>query len=108
MATPIPENRAAFALDQILSATSGSLATPIAVVEGAAGVVGISTDTRAIKPGAAFVALRGETHDGHEHLDAAARAGALVALVERDVPAPPGLLLVRVPSTLTALGDLGR
>src|SRR6185295_8171351 len=68
----------------------------------------ISTDTRAIRPGAAFVALRGETHDGHDHLDAAARAGASLVLVEREVTPPPGVAVVRVPSTLTALGDLGR
>ncbi len=54
------------------------------------------------------MALHGELHDGHAHLEAAARAGAVVALVERDVAAPAGLTVVRVASTLVALGDLAR
>jgi UDP-N-acetylmuramoyl-tripeptide--D-alanyl-D-alanine ligase len=103
MGTPIPANHAAFTLDEILRVTGGAL-----VAGGAGGVSAVSTDTRAITPGAAFVALRGEVHDGHAHLAAAASAGAAIAIVERDVPAPPGLAVVRVPSTLTALGDLAR
>lgn len=104
MATPIPANQAHFTRDEILRATGGQLITG----ESADAITGISTDTRAITKGAAFVALAGETHDGHAYLDVAARAGVVLALVERDVTAPPGLAIVRVPSTLTALGDLAR
>jgi UDP-N-acetylmuramoyl-tripeptide--D-alanyl-D-alanine ligase len=103
MGTPIPGNRAAFTLAEILRATGGEL-----VAGTVAGVTAVSTDTRAIAPGAAFVALRGEVHDGHAHLDAAAEAGAVLALVDGNVPVPPGLAVVRVPSTLNALGDLAR
>ena len=102
MATPIPANRAAFTRAEILEATSGELSGAIDHV------IGVSTDTRAVTPGAAFVALRGEVHDGHAHLGAAFAAGAVLALVERDVVAPEGLTLLRVRSTLTALGDLAR
>jgi UDP-N-acetylmuramoyl-tripeptide--D-alanyl-D-alanine ligase len=104
MATPIPQNRAFFSLGEILSATSGEL-----VAGGSRdAVVGISTDTRALAEGAAFVALRGETHDGHDHLEAAARAGAAVLIVEREVRAPAGVSVVQVASTLIALGKLAR
>lgn len=84
---------------------------------------GISTDTRALKPGDLFVALRGPRFDGHRFLAEAAVAGAAGAVVEEgvslDVPsagagriegsgeAPP-LLLFRVPDTLVALGQLAR
>ncbi len=69
---------------------------------GGARVGGIAVDSRKVRPGDLFVALRGEKADGHDYLAAAARAGAVAALVERDVPAPP-LPCARVPSTAAAL-----
>jgi len=46
----------------------------------------LSTDTRALPSGALFLALEGERFDGHDYLDAAARAGARAAVVARRVP----------------------
>ncbi|MGJ5815733.1 UDP-N-acetylmuramoyl-tripeptide--D-alanyl-D-alanine ligase [Paludibaculum fermentans] len=43
----------------------------------------VSTDTRAIEPGALFVALKGPNHDGHDHVPAAFERGAAAAVVER-------------------------
>lgn len=43
----------------------------------------INTDTRKLRPGDLFVALRGETHDGHDHLASAWDRGAAAALVDR-------------------------
>jgi UDP-N-acetylmuramoyl-tripeptide--D-alanyl-D-alanine ligase len=48
-------------------------------------VTGVSTDTRTIRPGDLFVALKGEHFDGHEYLVAAAEQGAVAALVSRDI-----------------------
>ncbi len=107
MATPIPRNAARFTLAEILAATEGVIASSSSLSL-ATEMVAVSTDTRALTPGAVFVALHGEIHDGHAHLDAAARAGAIVALVEREIAAPAGLTVVRVKSTLRALGDLAR
>jgi len=104
MATPIPENRAAFTLSDLLTCTGGAVQGPLE--QAAVHVEGISTDTRAVKPGQAFVALRGERFDGHEHLAAAHASGAVLAIVERDSVAPTGLTLLRVPSTLRALGQV--
>lgn len=73
-----------------------------ALAGGGPRVGGIAVDSRKVRPGDLFVALRGEKADGHDYLAAAARAGAVAALVERDVPAPP-LPCVRVPSTAAAL-----
>ncbi len=107
MATPIPQNRASFTLDEIVRETGGALITAASLTPGDT-LTGVSTDSRAITEGAVFIALTGEIHDGHAHLEAAARAGARLALIERDLPAIPGLALLRVSSTLTALGDLAR
>ncbi|MBI2931053.1 MAG: UDP-N-acetylmuramoyl-tripeptide--D-alanyl-D-alanine ligase [Planctomycetes bacterium] len=61
---------------------------------------GMSADTRTVRPGEIFFALRG----GHEHVAEAFRKGACAAVVERDVLGR-GLLL-RVQSTIAALGAL--
>jgi UDP-N-acetylmuramoyl-tripeptide--D-alanyl-D-alanine ligase len=113
MGTPIPPNKAAFSLRAIAEATGGAIVSSGSAGGGSKGdegaqIEGISTDTRALAEGAAFVAIKGSTYDGHEHLDAAVRAGARAAVVERDVEAPPGLAIVRVASTVAALGALAR
>jgi len=49
----------------------------------AVAVNGVTTDSRAVKPGQLFVAIRGERFDGHRFVQAALDAGAAAALVER-------------------------
>jgi UDP-N-acetylmuramoyl-tripeptide--D-alanyl-D-alanine ligase len=68
----------------------------------------ISTDSRAIQPGALFVALVGERFDGHDHLAGAAAAGAKGAVVRRGTAPVPGLVLFAVDDTLRAFGLLAR
>ncbi|MEW6720475.1 MAG: UDP-N-acetylmuramoyl-L-alanyl-D-glutamate--2,6-diaminopimelate ligase [Thermodesulfobacteriota bacterium] len=70
--------------------------------QGGIEIGGIRVDSRDVRPGDLFVALPGSRTDGHDFLEAAARAGAAAALVERDLPSPP-LPVVRVPSTAEAL-----
>ncbi|MCI0432767.1 MAG: UDP-N-acetylmuramoyl-tripeptide--D-alanyl-D-alanine ligase [Gemmatimonadetes bacterium] len=69
----------------------------------------VGTDTRTLGASSLFVALRGERHDAHAFLGAAAAAGARGAVVER-IPAgaPDSLQYHVVPDTLTALGQLAR
>ncbi len=64
----------------------------------------VSTDSRGLGRGELFVALKGERHDGHDHVAEAAARGAAGALVSRrvDVDIPQ----VVVADTLHALGDL--
>jgi UDP-N-acetylmuramoyl-tripeptide--D-alanyl-D-alanine ligase len=61
----------------------------------------VVTDTRDLRAGDLFVALRGERHDGHDFLHQAAQSGAAGALVERrhaiDLPQ------IEVPDTLNGL-----
>jgi UDP-N-acetylmuramoyl-tripeptide--D-alanyl-D-alanine ligase len=71
-------------------------------------VTKVVTDSRSIRPGDFFVALRGEHFDGHAFLQAvreAAAAGALVS--ERNVHLN-GFTQIEVPETLVALQRLAR
>ncbi|MBR9989806.1 MAG: UDP-N-acetylmuramoyl-tripeptide--D-alanyl-D-alanine ligase [Gemmatimonadetes bacterium] len=70
---------------------------------------GVSTDTRQVKGGELFVALRGEVHDAHAYLAQARDAGAAGAVVDH-VPegAPADLRYYVVADTLEALGRLAR
>ena len=104
MSTPIPKNAAE------LDAASAARATGGAIVRSAGRRArGIVSDTRAIAGGEAFVALRGERHDGHAFLAEAARRGAALLVVDRvdgDLPQRPDV--VRVDDTLRAWGELAR
>ncbi|KAF1044301.1 MAG: UDP-N-acetylmuramoyl-tripeptide--D-alanyl-D-alanine ligase [Herbaspirillum frisingense] len=78
------------------------------VVNAPAGVLELNdvvTDSRAVKPGNVFVALRGERFDAHDFLDAVAAQGASAVVVER---VPPGLAIptIVVPDTRVALGQI--
>jgi UDP-N-acetylmuramoyl-tripeptide--D-alanyl-D-alanine ligase len=65
---------------------------------------GISIDTRTLKKGDLFVALKGEANDGHAHVADAFAKGAAAALVSHAMEHGPGIL---VSDTLAALGALG-
>ena len=69
---------------------------------------GVSTDTRKLKAGDLFVAIKGERYDGHDYLDAARAAGAVAALVNEDVGGAEcgRLSCLRVADTRIGLGQL--
>ena len=66
----------------------------------------VSTDTRAIRRGDLFIALKGERFDAHAFVEQAAAAGAVAAIVER--PAQTAIAQIVVGNTLEALGTLAR
>ncbi len=70
-------------------------------------VNGLSIDTRTLKPGDLFVALKGDNRDGHDFVKAAFAARAGAALVSHE---PPGLggdaALLTVAHTQRGLEDL--
>ncbi len=70
-------------------------------------VTTICTDSRALKAGDLFVALRGEKFDAHSFVAEAAKRGAAGAMVE-EFPAelPPGFAVILVADTLRALQQL--
>jgi UDP-N-acetylmuramoyl-tripeptide--D-alanyl-D-alanine ligase len=66
-------------------------------------VTTICTDSRSLKPGDLFLALRGEKFDGHAFVAAAAKIGAAGVVVENGENPPPNLAVIRVKETLQAL-----
>lgn len=103
MATPIGSNRARLDARAAAEATRGRVVRQTPGRE----AVGVTTDSRAVVPGAAFVALRGETHDGHAFLPAAIEAGAVLVIVERGrAPSDARVDAVEVDDTLVAWGAL--
>jgi len=68
---------------------------------------GVTTDSRQVRPGDLFVALRGERFDGHAFTRAAFEAGAVAAMVDAGAAVVPAeAALISVPDTRTALGQL--
>ena len=100
----VSELRRTLTLEDVVAGTSGR------VVSGntTRAIEGVSIDTRTIKAGQMFVAIAGPNFDGHEFIAQAVEKGASAVMVHRDVPAPPGVGLVRVSETTQALKDLGR
>lgn len=67
-------------------------------------ISGLAVDSRQVKPGTLFVALKGVHHDGHDHAAQAVQAGAVAIVAERSLTL--GVPVVVVPSTATALSGL--
>jgi UDP-N-acetylmuramoyl-tripeptide--D-alanyl-D-alanine ligase len=98
----IPENHARFSLDEIVAACAGRVAAA-----GRGPLAGVVTDSRAVRPGSIFVALRGVRHDAHAFVPQAFAAGAGAVIVDREIGmAPVGVSVIVVRDTLRALGDL--
>lgn len=67
----------------------------------------VVTDSRQIEPGDLFVAIRGERHDGHDHLEKARQAGAAACLVREDWHGEAhGIPQVEVTDTRVGLGRM--
>lgn len=63
-----------------------------------------SIDSRAVNPGDLFIAIVGDTHDGHTFVQDVLNKGAAAAVVSRDLGDDPRL--IRVDNTLRALQAL--
>lgn len=65
---------------------------------------GVVIDSRRVRPGDIYVAIKGERQDGYAYVDSAFKARAVAALVSRPHDNPAAIL---VPDTHKALEDLG-
>lgn len=63
-------------------------------------------DSREVREGDLFFAIRGERADGHDYVAQAIEAGAAGAVIERPVDAPVGAALYHVSDSLKALQQL--
>jgi UDP-N-acetylmuramoyl-tripeptide--D-alanyl-D-alanine ligase len=101
-------NHAIFCLADVRAATGGTIRTGAGLLP----IEGVTTDSRAAGAQNLFVALSGESFDGHRFVAQAAAAGAGAAVVRRgfipEAPLPEGFGLVEVDDTLAALGALAR
>ena len=66
----------------------------------------VSTDSRTLQPGALYVALRGESFDGHRFVAQAIRAGAIGVLVSQPVESSAEITVMQVANTLIALQQM--
>ncbi len=99
----------------MFSMTAGELCTVVngCLVNGAATTEfkGVSIDSRTLKPGMVFMALKGERFDGHQFIAAALKCGAAAAVGAHFPPeaieaCDQGQVLIKVTDTLVALQDL--
>ncbi|MGC5583553.1 UDP-N-acetylmuramoyl-tripeptide--D-alanyl-D-alanine ligase [Ornithinimicrobium sp. W1665] len=65
----------------------------------------VVTDSREAGPGGLYVARRGESADGHDYVEAAARQGAAAALTNRPVDALPCVVVEEDPARLSERPD---
>jgi UDP-N-acetylmuramoyl-tripeptide--D-alanyl-D-alanine ligase len=61
------------------------------------------TDSREVKQGSVFFALRGAEMDGHRFVGDAIKRGAAAVVIERRAEVPTGIAAIRVPDTWKAL-----
>jgi UDP-N-acetylmuramoyl-tripeptide--D-alanyl-D-alanine ligase len=102
----VAETTPALSGHEILKAVSGRL------VKGDSNVIcrGVSTDSRTVRAGNLFIALKGEQFDGHDFLDAAVKVGVSAVLVQEEPKeeVSSNVAVVLVEDTLKALGDLAQ
>jgi UDP-N-acetylmuramoyl-L-alanyl-D-glutamate--2,6-diaminopimelate ligase len=67
------------------------------------GIRGIAYDSRQVRPGFLFVAIRGLVSDGHRFVHDAVSRGAAALLLEQTVAVPEGVAWAVVPDTRVAL-----
>jgi UDP-N-acetylmuramoyl-tripeptide--D-alanyl-D-alanine ligase len=98
-----------------LSASDVANATRGRVARGdpATAVGRVSIDSRSLEPGDFFVAIAGETFDGHRFVSDATRRGAIGAMVHQAPVSPEAgtatpALVIQVDDTTRALQDLAR
>lgn len=74
-----------------------------------ADIAGVSIDTRTINPGEIFVAIDGDSYNGHHFIEQAKKNGAAGAIIsEDDSGSDSEWPLIKVRDTTEALGNLGR
>jgi UDP-N-acetylmuramoyl-L-alanyl-D-glutamate--2,6-diaminopimelate ligase len=66
----------------------------------------LASDSRAVRPGTLFVALRGERTDGHAFVPDAVARGAAAVVVEHGTDVPAGVPAIVVADTRVAASKL--
>jgi len=83
-------------------------ATPSTLPEGHLTLKGISTDSRTIRDGELFVALKGPRYDGHQFIKVALSKGAAAILAQDPTTITDEVPHLFVPDTLSAYGNIAK
>ncbi len=89
--TPMAETL--WTIDELVAVTGGTLEGEVTKP-----ITGASIDTRTLKPGEIYLAIKGDVHDGHRFTGAAFDAGAALVIVSKpdsEIRAKGPLLLVK-------------
>lgn len=92
---------------QVADAVEGGMVAPTDVDAEATFADAAVSDSRQATDGSVFVAIVGERVDGHDFVSAAARQGAVAAIVEHEVECA-GLIQIVVDDAVRALGRLAK
>src|SRR5215472_7528260 len=72
-------------------------------------VTGVEYDSRRVKPGSLFVAMRGESSDGNRFIDEAIQTGAVAIVTDSPTEKPrAGVAWALVPSSRRALARISQ
>ena len=94
-----------FTINEIIEATKGTLVQGPAKAQ----VRSVCIDSRVIKKGDLFIAVKGEVFDGHDFIDAVTAQGVRVMVVHKPIEVKdPKISVIRVKDTIRALGDIAR
>ncbi len=85
----------------VASATAGSVRG-----EATTHVAGVTHDSRQVRPGMLFAAVRGFEADGHDFIAEALAAGAASVVVEDLDGVPPGITAIVIPDVRSQLGRI--
>ena len=69
-------------------------------------VKGITDDSRMVKKGYLFVAVKGFSHDGHDFIKEAQKKGAKVVVGEKDIKVKKNVTYLKVKDSRKALGEI--
>src|SRR3990170_1263832 len=102
------ENAEMLTIEEIIKATGGKILHGSYVLP----VSGISIDSRTIKDGELFVAIKGDVFDGHNFTDEAVKKGACGVIVQEGHPVSGSMfqngLVISVHDTLPALQEIAK
>ena len=94
----------AFTVRQALEATGGRYFGPESALD--ARIIRVSSDSRDIGSGTLFVAFKGARVDGHSYMADCLNRGAVCCISEREPESAAEMPLIRVRSSLAAIGAL--
>jgi len=94
-----------FTINEIIEASKGKLVQ--GPVRGQ--VRAVCIDSRIVKKGELFIAIKGDVFDGHDFIDAVIARGICVLIVHKPIEVKdPKVSVIQVKDTVRALGDIAR